>query len=653
MKTFILLMMSIFFAISFSEPNPKLVPFERKCNIVIPIENYSQTVLFDMDVFGEPELKTCILKECLTDHTVILLNVFGRDIDIGLNVTRTFIRTNDNPNVLIMTKYLTRKVKDSPVWKFFSKSKWSVLYVIVTGKEKYKCTNGTMETKDFQILEKAMNNLWHKLQIMRVAVLFPNACKQKIILYHGKRPSSDILYDRSIKVFNNSNNHDTHLAIKESGDGLINDYPMQGGIFHRIPTSIKFCDNMHYYVHFNLNLTLGYCGLDGMVMHDILTYLKFNLTVPENPSCGNYGYALPGNVSGVLGCIIRNEVDISFNSRFMTMYSDEHIYYLHYVTIDTLCALTKRPDVIPLWQGVYNFFSTEMWTLTGVVLVVIACILWATALVNKTITGSETETFWSYLYSSVISTMIGYSPMKTKTYLMIRSACLMGSILFLAVYQSHMSRVYTTMKHFPQLKTLQDLYCSGASLYTSPTMREFMRQLQNPDNELQSEFFNKASLTTGERLGKLLENPHLATIDRKSDAEMEILKNYSDSYGMPLIDILEECFKTYYVSYIARSDFPFFETVQRFMQHLQEAGLPAMYYKWTQQMLDIPSSVPDYRSQTRPFSKIQLIDQSVAFAILGLGIMSSIALFIVEMWNGKRKTIRRNMNESTTLNRFH
>ncbi|CAH1640293.1 unnamed protein product [Spodoptera littoralis] len=290
-----------------------------------------------------------------------------------------------------------------------------------------------------------------------------------------------------------------------------------------------------------------------------------------------------------------------------------------------------------------------MWTLTGVVLVVIACILWATALVNKTLKGSETETFWSYLYSSVISTMIGYSPMKTKTYLMIRSACLMGSILFLAVYQSHMSRVYTTIKHFPQIKTLKDLYSSGASLYTSPTMKEFMRQLQNPDDGLQSEFFNRASLTTGERLGKLLENPHLATIDRKTDAEMEILKNYSDPFGMPLIDILEECFRTYYVSYISRSDFPFFETVQRFMQHLQEAGLPAMYYKWTQQMLDIPNTVPDYHNQARrPFSKITLTDQSVAFAILALGVISSLAIFVVEIWNGKRLT--KNINESATLN---
>lgn len=527
MKISVLFIMTTFLAISISELNHKLMPVEVDCNnILLPVEYYSQTVFFDMDIHGQPELKTCILKNSLSDLSRVLISVYGTKIDIRVNVTRNFIKTSDNPNVIIMTKYLTPAMMDSSLWKFFFRSRWSILYIVITG-DKFKCENGTMDTKNLSLLERMMNVLWHRFQIMRVAILFPFTCKQKILLYHGKRPSSKGLYDRSVKLYNNSNSHKTYLAIRKSGEKLADDYPMRGSIFYRYPTSVRDCKNMRYYDScFNLKLTGGHCGVDGMVMHDILTHLRFNLTMPENENCDNYGYAAPGNVSGVLGCIIRNEVDISFNSRFLTLYSDEHLYYLHYVKTEKLCALIKKPSIIPIWQGAFDMLSPELWALTGMVLVVIACILWATAMVNKTLTGSETETFWRYLYTSVLSTMTGYSPMKRKSFLIIRSACLMGSILILALYQvsviksrhpfllphtlilihsffqGHMNRVFTTVKHFRQIRTLRDLYASKTTMYTSPAMKQFMKQLQNPGDKLQQEYFDRVFVTPNGKIGE-------------------------------------------------------------------------------------------------------------------------------------------------------
>ncbi|CAH0695893.1 unnamed protein product [Spodoptera exigua] len=649
----VLFLITTYLAFSMSEINQKLIPAQLDCNnIVLPIEYYSQTVFFDMDVHGQPDLKTCILKNNLSGLTRILIGVYGTKIDIRVNVTRNFIKTSDNPNVIIMTKYLTPKMMDSSLWKFFFRSRWSILYIVMTG-DKFKCENGTMDTSNLALLERMMNVLWHRFQIMRVAILFPFTCEQKILLYHGKRPSSNSLYDRSVKLFNNSNPHDTYLAIRKSGKKLADDYPMRGSIFYRYPTSIKDCKNMRYYdSYYNLKLTGGYCGVDGMVMHDILSHLKFNLTMPENENCDNYGYAAPGNVSGVLGCIIRDEVDISFNSRFLTLYSDEHLYYLHFVKTEKLCVLIRKTDIIPIWQGVFDMLTPELWALTGMVLVAIACILWATALVNKTLSGSETETFWSYLYTSVLSTMIGYSPMSTKSFLMIRSACLMGSILILALYQGHMSRVFTTVKHFRQIRTLRDLYGSSITLYTSPSMKQFMKQLQNPEDRLQKEFFDRVFVTVNGQIGKYLPNStllhrrDLATIDRKSDALMQIMKNYTDRFGTPKIDIVDECFYTYYLSYVARSDFPFFEDVQYFTERLQEAGLPTMYYKWTQQMLNIPRLVTDdNRSLPRPLFKIRLRDECVAFAILFFGSLCSLVIFAAEIWKGKRRNKESRMTD--------
>ena len=422
-------MVTTFLSISHSDPMYKLMPVATSCPPLLPVEKDSQTVFFDMDVHTHADLKTSILQDSLAQQSVLLLNT---DVDLRVKVTTNFIMTNNNPNIIITTKYLTLKVVDS---LDFIRSNWSLLYIIVTGESKFKCENGTMTPKDFSLLDNILNTLWHKFQIMRVGVVFPFACKHKMVIYDGKRPSPKKLYDRSITLINANNYNELYKAVKKSGEKLAQNYPMLAALFYRYPTSIIDCDNLHYYVNFNLNLTLGFCGLDGMVMHDILSHFKFNVNFCHCEHCNYFGFGVPGNITGTLGYVNRNEMDISFNSRFLKLYSNEEVYYLHYVTTDTLCALIKKPDVVPLWQGVFNLFSASLWALIGAVLVVIGVVMWVTAMINKTMTGAEIMSFWWYLQDSVTTTLLGYSPMKTRTLLMIRSACLVGSVFILAVYQ--------------------------------------------------------------------------------------------------------------------------------------------------------------------------------------------------------------------------
>ena len=69
-------------------------------------------------------------------------------------------------------------------------------------------------------------------------------------------------------------------------------------------------------------------------------------------------------------------------------------------------------------------------------------------------------------------------------------------------FQGHLSRVYTTVKRFDQIETLKELYTSGATLYTSPAIRELLKQLRDPEDKLQAKFFERSQMIPGERLGK-------------------------------------------------------------------------------------------------------------------------------------------------------
>ncbi|XP_063894330.1 uncharacterized protein LOC110382022 [Helicoverpa armigera] len=500
-----------------------------------------------------------------------------------------------------------------------------------------------MSTSDMLLLDNIMNSIWHKFKIMRVIVAFPYTCEDKMLIYNGKRPSTDgdCLYDRPVKLINATNKQELLKAIRKSGEKLSENYPIKASIFERYPTSIKDCSNLHYYGHFNLSRSHGYCGLDGIVMNDLITHFNFNLSFPENETCNTYGFAVPGNLSGSLGCIARNELDISFNSRFMTLYSDEHIYYLHYVITDKLCAFVKRTGVIPIWHGAFNVYSPPSWMFIIGVIMLISVIIWCSAIVNKRLTGVKNKSCWYYLYHTLTMTMTGSSPMKQRTLLLMRGSCLAGSVLFLAVYQGHISRVYTTLRRIEQISTLEELYRSGATLYTSPSFRELSKQLLNKKNKLQVEFFNRSLLTPHETLGAdlVLQQPFATSLERKSDAEMEILTKYSNEQG-PLIDMVAECLHNYYLSYIARSGFPFFEDLQVFAARLKEAGLPEAYYRWTQKMLNIPTSMPEDHSIPRCFRPIRLRDQRVPFGVLFVGTILSLIVFAAEIRKGKGRNVK-------------
>lgn len=69
------------------------------------------------------------------------------------------------------------------------------------------------------------------------------------------------------------------------------------------------------------------------------------------------------------------------------------------------------------------------------------------------------------------------------------------------LFQGHISRVYTTVDHIEGLKTLHELYNSEATLYTCPGMRDFMRNLQNPEDEIETKFFDRAHLTNDDHRG--------------------------------------------------------------------------------------------------------------------------------------------------------
>ncbi|XP_075981632.1 uncharacterized protein LOC142980183 [Anticarsia gemmatalis] len=424
------MLFSFVFTVVIVTTNGQLVPYQEvTCPAKFMFVKGTQSVLVDLDGSTDPDLKTCELKRTALSQSVLLID--GCHTLHNL-VLRKYM-SNDDPNVIIMTKHLTNNVFTEPLLSKLLRSHRSPVFFIVTDSDTFKCENGTLERREFLKLQSFMNKLWHRYKITHVGVTFPMSCKYKIAVYYGKRNTVNLIYDRTIKLLDIK---EINKPIKISETKLTEDYPLRANIFFRFPTSINDCKNLHYYTKINLSLTEGYCGLDALVMHDIVKHFKFKLYFPQDQNCYRYGYEIGNNVTGSLGCIVRKELDISFNSRFMTMYSEDYIFFLHYVAVDSLCAVVKRADVIPVFLYVINVYEFHLWVIIVTVLLTMGICMWvADKFKNKIKTDRKREHWFFYIKDAFLSTLFGFSIEKSGKLYLLRGTCLCCSIMFVAVYQ--------------------------------------------------------------------------------------------------------------------------------------------------------------------------------------------------------------------------
>ncbi|XP_026737145.1 uncharacterized protein LOC113500511 [Trichoplusia ni] len=655
MKIFTLLLLTSLVVNSMAGEILNDEPIITNCSALLSFVTYIQTIFIDLGEDTDFSLKTCLLKNIQYDQAVTIIKTQEKQKDFQIDFTKPLFLTSDFPATTIVIERLSFDLIDAPFFQTLFVSHWSIVYILVTSDKRFKCDEGTMNSQDLTFLEKFMNKLWLKFRFMLVGVGFPFACQNIYAGYYGKKQSNTSLYDRGITFYDTYRPIDVIKTFMFSGKDLAEHYPIRASLFFRYPTSITTCKDTLYIRRFDRDLTYGFCGLDGMVMHDVLKYFKFNLTFSEDESCINYGYVDSGNVSGSLGCIARKELDVSFNSRFMTSYSHDNIHYLYYVTTDSLCALVKQADIIPIWIAFYNISKFSVLCFVFSLIVSLGLLMWIKALIEKMLTGRKPMSLWFYVHDATKSSILGYTLRNKKTVL--RGTCLFLSILINAIFQvsvilqSHINRTYTTLQRYKNIETLQDLYSCGATLYTSPNIKELLREVIDPNDKSQVNFLNRAQMSTGMKLDFLIKNPKVTTLDRKNDIAMQILEHYKDIHGKPMINIVEECFSNYFLSYIARSDFPFFENVREFMERMQGAGLPTMYYTWTQRMLGIPEVTFKNPQEARPFAETSLDNLRISYAILFCGYFLSTMLFVVELWKGRRDRLQNENGMGPVSNR--
>ncbi|XP_063830972.1 uncharacterized protein LOC135080221 [Ostrinia nubilalis] len=511
-----------------------------------------------------------------------------------------------------------------PTMKTILKSHTSIVYIIITTRDtKYKCDKGVFDVEVHAAIDQFLNRLWHKYLSFHAVVEFPYVCPDYYVLYHDKRPSKFDLYDRTITTVAASS-ADVHYLIFKEMFNLTKGFPLRVNIFDRFPTSITDCRNIHYYLKMDVNYTNGMCGMDAFLMHDILRYYQFKTTFPEIKDIDGYGYMYNNTVTGSLGYLLRGEFDISFNSRFMIQYlSEDKLRFLHYVSFDSVCAVLKTPDYLPVWSYTFHFFRPDTWAAMIAALTLLSVINKICEKVRKCVLRKRTDS--SNIIDLVSIGLFGWYFNKRLKISVLGALCLLTSVIICSLFQGHVNYTYTTLVRYSKIKTLDELHRSQITVYTSPSFYNML------DESVQSQI----SLNSDKR--DVLTNINMASLQRKLDVLLEIRQNFTEESGNPMMYLVHECYSSNFLSYVTRKGFPFTMEMKVYIMMLLESGLPDAYYRFTQNALGLAKKTSIINSEPRPFAPTNILELRTAFIFLCASYFISTLTLIIEIWWAKRK----------------
>ncbi|XP_053615060.1 uncharacterized protein LOC128677919 [Plodia interpunctella] len=555
--------------------------------------------------------------------------------------------TYNTPNIVVYTRSLSNIIFTNPVATVLFQSHWSIVNIVVVSNRTYACEDSHFSKEVNSSIYKFLNDFWNKYQMVYVVIEYPDDCPGKFSTYDGnKQPSHKVgqFYKRTFKTVNAS---DVHETLMQSARNLTQDYPLRANIFFRFPTSVTDCDSWSSFIKYNSDLTNGYCGLDAIIMHDIMQILKFNVTF-EMKNITSYGYVQHGHVTGTLGLIVEGKIDVSFNSRFMVMYSANlRFNFLYHIWSDSLCAMMKEPDEIPLWHYPFNIYRTTTWVILISCLTLIGSMMYVTS----RLIGAMRLKFYIYIINAVWSSLFGFFFDRRIKRSLLAAICLLSSVVLTAKYQGHVNYMFTTLARYDKIQSLQQMCDRGIQIYAYPSIaalleHETLNMSKTAKTTLVEnlKYYETNETATERNLPEAyaLKRSDTATVVR-SDALLWTLFNLTDEDGRPLLYAPKECFEHYYLSFIVRPGFLFTSHIQVLIMKIVEAGLPSMYNKWARYTHKVVDPGMEKNTEARKITIITIYEQRVAFYVLLVGYVLSVIVFVIEFWLDTRA--KRAMND--------
>lgn len=136
-----------------------------------------------------------------------------------------------------------------------------------------------------------------------------------------------------------------------------------------------------------------------------------------------------------------------------------------------------------------------------------------------------------------------------------------------------------------------------------------------------------------EKLHRTAYRRDVCSIERFSDVDIIIKTKYLDDYGSPLLHVIRECPRHYFLTYIVRKGWPFLPKFNQMIARFAESGLVRFWYDATKEAFirnrNIENAKTHFISSRKPF---RLQDIQTSFYVLIFGHSIAMIVFLIEMF---------------------
>ncbi|XP_018374120.1 PREDICTED: uncharacterized protein LOC108768249 isoform X2 [Trachymyrmex cornetzi] len=344
-----------------------------------------------------------------------------------------------------------------------------------------------------------------------------------------------------------------------------------------------------------------------------------------------------GTYVGAIGDIVYGRTDICFISFFVKKYSispKEDVDFSTYVDFDRICMVVPKATKIPKGIRIYHFFPLSIW-ICLMLTHIFTYLIWYFLQVF-TPKRMRKRSLRATIYRSFL--LNAGCPQKlpnTNAERILLSGVFLVNVTLVGIFNGILYNSFAYDMYYPDIDSLHDLDVSGLPIsYSSVSLVD----LFDDDNDVK--------LTTMQNLRKKLqsnENGVISTAHYRNTSAFAreryfpvISEELADADGGPLLHLIKECPGKFYLSYLLPKNSIFNEKVNTLIDHLNQAGLPSLWYQCIVNAFDIRKKLLSKeilvrkKKKTGSFVPFNLADMQSSFYILLIGLLISTIVFFHE-----------------------
>ncbi|KAL1129910.1 hypothetical protein AAG570_012854 [Ranatra chinensis] len=375
-------------------------------------------------------------------------------------------------------------------------------------------------------------------------------------------------------------------------------------------------------------------GFDGEMVHLLTEVMNFTAQVIERSDDEQYGYKGDGTFYGSLGDLVYRRADISLNGFFAKDYGTERISFLPAVNRDRLCVTVPAALSIPDWKTVFLCFAPDVWACIIAGYLSAAVVWYALKRVIEPTEPERTATAFSVFKILLLSPLVRLPENSSERIFVL--SLMISSFLLATCFQGSLLTLLTLQSYEREIRTLADLARSGLPVLTKSA--NLLDTFDGGDTEVMVALRSRLGVEsgyTGDMLTWMLQTRKIASLGREFELKIKIGNNFSDAGGRALVHIVEECPRTYHLSYSMPRGTLLYESFNRLLALLVSSGIvrsPTL----NRAHLTTGDRYTERGAYggARPFT---LENLKIAFAFLVLGFILSIVTFIVELVSKKHR----------------